>query len=281
MGGASRLLLSLLGAYLALCLLALLFQRKLMYLPLRAPELRPRDWGLSAAEEVRFGDGIHGWWLRAPAERRRELAVVFCNGNAAHMGYRVPKARELLGLGLDVLLFDYPGYGSSAGSPSKKALVAAASAAYAEVGRRGSRVGLYGESIGAAVAVEVASQQALSGRPVAFLILEGAFSSAAELGAHHYWFLPVRWFLIDRFEPAAQIDRVGCPLLMLHAENDEVVPLALAQRLYQRAGEPKRLVILPRAGHNDLPFAAELEYRRAIADFLAALAPAPNRNPDA
>jgi fermentation-respiration switch protein FrsA (DUF1100 family) len=67
---------------------------------------------------------------------------------------------------------------------------------------------------------------------------------------------------------------------MLHAENDEVVPLALAQRLYQRAGEPKRLVILPRAGHNDLPFAAELEYRRAIADFLAALAPAPNRNPD-
>jgi len=262
-----RFVIGLLGAYLAICLLAFLLQRKLMYFPIRSPDLQPAAWGLPQAERLTVEPGLCGWWLRAPEAQRRDLAVVLCNGNAGHIGYRAPKARVLADLGLDVLLFDYPGYGCSAGAPSRASLVRAGEAAFAAARRRARRVGLYGESIGSAVAVEIAAGAA----EPAFLILEGSFPSAADLARHHYPILPVRWFLLDRFDSAARIERAGCPALFLHAAEDEVVPLSFGRRLYERAREPKRFAALPRAGHNDLPFAAEADYRRVIAEFLESL----------
>ena len=165
-----NLILTLLGAYGALCLLLLVFQGRLIYFPARGVGTDPSLYGMTFAEvEVTAADGVrlHGWWLPAA---EAEGVVLFSHGNAGNIEGRIGSARAFLEMGLSVLLYDYRGYGRSAGRPSEEGLYLDAEAFHdhlvQEEGFDPTRLLLYGESLGSAVSVELARR-----RPVAGLIL--------------------------------------------------------------------------------------------------------------
>jgi hypothetical protein len=108
-----------------------------------------------------------------------------------------------------------------------------------------------GESLGTGVAVALAVET----EPLA-LILRSPFTSIADVAAHHYWFLPVRRLLWDRFDSRARIGLLRCPIAIVAAERDRVVPIALSRGLFEAASEPKTFVTVPRADHNDAVLAA-------------------------
>jgi hypothetical protein len=268
-------LLALAGVYLALCAAAFFLQRQYMYFPLGVLPAAPAETGLkgfaAVALETADGSKLAAWWKPPPAEAP---AVVLFHGNAGSIADRVFKAAALAEAGFGLLMVEYRGYGGNPGAPSESGLYedARAAARFLEAqGLARRRWVLYGESIGAGPAVQLAQELAARGPDgrdrLGGVILEAAFTSTADLAAGLYWFLPMRLLVRDRFDNLGKIASIGAPLLIVHGERDEIVPLAHARRLFAAAREPKTLRLVPGAGHNDLfgPEAAE-----AILDFVRA-----------
>jgi uncharacterized protein len=242
-----------------------LLQRRLIYFPAPGPVL-PATSVLPGAEDVSFptADGLrlHGWFVPGevdiPAQpspgvghaRLGGPAVLVCNGNAGDRSMRAALAAALSRLGLGVLLFDYRGYGGNPGSPSEDGLAADARAAAAYLAARPEvdpdRVVYLGESLGAAVALRLATE-----RPPAALVLRSPFVSLAEVGREHYPVLPVSLLLRDRYDSARLAGRLAAPLLVVAGGRDRIVPASHSRRLFDAAPEPKRLVVLDGADHND------------------------------
>ena len=149
-----------------------------------------------------------------------------------------------------MLLFDYRGFGGNSGSPTEDGLAADARAVKQYVASRPNvdptRIIYFGESLGAAVAVSLAVAQ-----PPAALILRSPFSSIADVGRVHYPWLPVAWIVKDRFPSIERIARVTSPTLFIAGDRDRIVPASQTQALFEAAGGPKDLMILPGADHND------------------------------
>jgi hypothetical protein len=247
-------------------------QRRMMYFPTDdVPP--PGAIGLSSAEPVTLetSDGLvlNGWFLAAPRPSPRLTILVF-NGNAGNRTHRGPLAAALNRHGFQVLLLDYRGYGGNPGTPSESGFAADSRAARAYVLGRSdvdaSRLVYFGESLGAAVAVELAVEY-----PPAALVLRSPFTSMADVGQHHYPFLPVRLLLRDRFPSIDRIHLIRSPLLVLAGARDRIVPIRQSQRLYAAAPDPKRIVIAPEADHNDHELLAGDEMILAITRFLQPL----------
>ncbi len=236
-----------------------LFQRRLLYFPTPGP-VPPAASVLPGAEDVTFetADGLRlaGWFVPAPpgdrAGRvgRARPAVLVCNGNGGDRSMRAPLAAALSRMGLAVLLFDYRGYGGNPGHPTEEGLAADARAALGYLAGRPEvdpeRVIYFGESLGAAVALRLATE-----RPPAALVLRSPFASLAEVGRRHYPVLPVSLLLRDRYDSAALAGRLDAPLLVVAGGRDQIVPAGHSRRLFDAAPQPKRLVVLDGAGHND------------------------------
>ncbi|GAB4266303.1 MAG: alpha/beta hydrolase [Deferrisomatales bacterium] len=237
-----------------------------VYFPDRSLSGAPGAVGLGY-EEVRFpaADGVelHGWWVPGEAVGP---CIVFFHGNTGNISHRLDILKRLHNrLGLGVFLFDYRGYGKSAGKPSEAGLYADARGARAVVrdrgwGRRGEI--LFGRSLGAAVAIQSAVEA-----PPSALVLESAFSSLSDLARIRHPILAqlVSGWLEGRYAPAETIGRVRAPLLFLHGARDRTVPIGVAWRLYDAAGEPKWFRTLPSAGHDDLAFVGGAPYWEAWA----------------
>src|ERR1700704_6625340 len=162
---------------------------------------------------------------------------------------RVDRFRALTADGTGLVALSYRGYGGSSGSPTEAGLIKDAEAAYAFTVARyaPARIVVWGESLGTGVAVALAAE-----KPVGHVVLQSPFSSAADVGAERYWFVPVRLLMKDQFRSDLRIGKVAAPVLVLHGDQDQVVPFALGERLYWLINSPKRLVAFPGAGHNDL-----------------------------
>lgn len=249
-------------------------QRGLIYFP-DGQTPAPGAFGLPDAEPQTFETEdeltLGGWFLPARSSATGYTVIIF-NGNAGHRGYRAGLAAQLAARGLAVFLFDYRGYGGNPGLPSEAGLTRDARAALAYLGRRPgvdlTRIVFFGESLGAAVAVQLALEF-----PPAALILRSPFSSMTAIGSHHYPILPVRWLLRDRYPSIDRIRRITSPLLIVAGEEDRIVPLADTQRLFDAAPEAKRLVVIPGADHNDEALAEGPALVRAIVDSLKAGGP--------
>jgi fermentation-respiration switch protein FrsA (DUF1100 family) len=234
-------------------------------------DLRPEQLGVEGDEVyLRTEDGVrlHAFFLPAPGATR---GLLFLHGNAGNASHRLPNAAELARLGTHVLLLDYRGYGASEGRPSEEGVYADARAGLEHlVEKRGLRVGrivLFGRSLGSAVAVDLAR-----GRGLAGLILESAFSSAADV-ARGLLGPPGALLVRDRFDPAAKIGEVRCPILFFHGDRDDIVPYRLGRRLFEAAPEPKSFETLRNAGHNDTVLVGGRAYFRRIGAFLDEVAP--------
>lgn len=252
---------------------------RLVYFPVREHDGgTPARLGL-AYDDVRLtaGDGVplHAWWV---PHTDAAPAVLFLHGNAGNISHRLDKLAVLHALGASVLLLDYRGYGASGGEPDEPGLYRDAEAAWrwlTDRGERAERIVVYGESLGGTVGTALAAERDVGG-----LVLESTPSSILAVAKHHYPLLPVGLFLAARYDALRRIGRVRAPVLVLHSPDDEIVPFAMAEALFEAAPEPKRLVRL-RGGHNDAFLRAATTYRDALRDFLRMLrAATPQTAPD-
>jgi uncharacterized protein len=261
------------AAVVILVALAWLFQRRLIYLPDQG-RVPPAGTVVQGGQDVAFdtADGLRlaGWFVPAAGGHGRATVLVL-NGNAGNRAARAPLAAGLSRAGLSVLLVDYRGYGGNRGVASERGLLADARAARAYLATRGdvdpARIVYFGESLGAAVAVQLALE-----RPPMALVLRSPFTSLADVGRIHYPFLPVRLLLRDRYAAIDQVGGLRCPVLVVAGDRDDIVPWQQSRRLAEAIAGPKRFVLVPGAGHNDLELLAGQRMIGEVVRFVAAAA---------
>jgi len=242
-------------------------QRRLIYFPSPGPVPSAAvvlENGIDVVLETADGIALDAWYFPG---RTGAPAVMVCNGNAGDRSMRAALAVALNRLGMSVLLFDYRGYGGNPGRPSEEGLAADARAAEAWLAARPGvdRIVYFGESLGAAVAIDLAVE-----RPPAALVLRSPFTSLADVAAVHYPWLPARRLLLDRYPSIERIPSVHVPVLVIAGDRDDIVPAELSKRLFDAAGEPKRYVVIPRAGHNDPEMLDGRQMLDEIGGFLSA-----------
>ena len=246
-----------------------LFQSRLVYFPNIAgtdPAANPSRLGLSY-EEVDFSstDGVrlHGWFIPAPAARG---VLLFFHGNAGNITHRLDSIAIFNRLGLSVFIFDYRGFGQSSGRPTEQGTYDDAEAAwhYLTAQRRvaPADIVIFGRSLGASIGAWLAARTA----PRA-LILESAFTSAPDVAARYYWFLPVRALARIRYDTDAYLRQVAAPVLVIHSADDEIIPVEHGQQLFAAAGEPKSFLELW-GGHNQGFLLSEPVYSNGLGEFL-------------
>jgi fermentation-respiration switch protein FrsA (DUF1100 family) len=258
--------------YLAILLLLRLNETRLVYAPgPRTLTPPPPALGLDP-ETVEFTteDGVRlvAWVMRSPAATRW---LLICHGNYGNLSDagRPRHYAGLLAAGLNLLAFDYRGYGASGGAPSEAGLYRDAGAAWRYLTETRhvppERIVLFGHSLGSAVAVELATRV-----PAAGLILDGALTSVVARAQEAYPWVPVRWIARSRYPSLERIPQLTLPKLFLHARADEVIPFAHGRRLYQAAPPPKTFVALA-GGHGDAFERDSATYFGAIRRFVGAL----------
>lgn len=235
-----------------------LLQRRLIYFPDRsavgsAAQVVPgaRDVTLRTSDGLRLSA-----WLVPPAGAPdRRVGVLVAPGNAGNREARAPLAAALAAEGLTVLLLDYRGYGGNPGSPSEAGLArdvrAARTALLTQARIPAGRLLYYGESLGAAVVTELATEH-----PPAGLVLRSPFTDLAAVGAEHYPWLPVGLLLRDRFPVADQVARVDVPTVVVYGTADSVVPPAQSRTVADRAMGPVWVFAVDGADHNDVSLLA-------------------------
>ena len=242
----------------------------LLYSPSRAivetPDragLNYRDVGLETAD----GERLHGWWIGARTDSLGHLLL--CHGNGGNVSDRLPHAAVLTAAGFDVLLFDYRGYGRSTGRPSEEGTYRDARAALRCVleqpGVEPGRVLYLGESLGGAVALDLALE-----RPPAGIVLLSAFTGVREMGRVHYPLIPPA-LVPDAYPTLRRIRGLRAPLLVLHGDRDDIVPLSQGRALFEAAPGPKHIHVFHGLGHNDLVPLAGAEFARVIASWVSRL----------
>lgn len=255
-------------------------ERELVYRPVRDYARTPADLGL-AHEELWLvvprqdgpgGQRIHGWWL--PAARSDAPTLLYLHGVRWSLGNNLFRIARWHGLGFNVLAIDYRGFGRSDGElPSETLIQADARAAWAEVRRREPREDrrfIYGHSLGAAVALELAVNE----KDAAGVIAEAGFTSLPDVVAGRN--LPVGALLTQRFDSLDRVGALAIPSLFIHGTADNVVPAWMSERLYAAAPTPKRLLLIEGGSHSNFTGAGMALLQSEVADFVrlaGALAP--------
>ena len=208
------------------------------------PDPRIRDVWIDA--NIKGSERLHGWWL--PLEGASE-ALVICHGNGGNVCTRGPSlVRFADGLKRSILIFDYPGYGKSPGSPNEEKCYESARAASRWLLAQGfasERVVIYGESLGGGVATKLAAE--VDHRA---LILMKTFTTLPDVAKSYFPMLPTQLLMSNRFDNASRIKECKRPILIAGATADSIVPYRFAQRLFEMANEPKRFRVLEGDEHN-------------------------------
>jgi uncharacterized protein len=225
------------------------------------------------AEEVWFrnaeGMRLYGWFFHSKTGPAT-ATVVYAHGNGGNLSYCDWVGESLAARGFDVLLFDYRGFGRSEGEAvGEGGLYADAEAAYdfiiKERGVPSGRVVLYGQSLGTAAMADVAAR-----RECGALVLESGLSSAGDMAGTMMPWLPrfVRGLTKNKLDSVSKLPRVRCPVLVVHGDRDALIPVSQGRSLFDAAPEPKRLIIIQGAGHNDLSNVGGEKYIDTLAEFI-------------
>lgn len=245
-----------------------LVDRTFLFYPYQEWVATPEDGGIPFEDlmlTAEDGTAISAWFV--PARDPAAPVLLFCHGNAGNISHRVHNLVLLNRIGMSVLIFDYPGFGRSGGRPLESGVYRSAHTAYRHLreqrGVPDERIVLFGRSLGAAAAVELAA----GGRGRA-LIMEGAFTDLYAMGRHLYPVLPLPRRLKRKYPSARWLAEVRMPVLIIHGEADRLVPVSMARRLYQLARRPKDLYLIPGAGHNETVQLGGGEYGDRIRRFI-------------
>ena len=243
-------------------------QRQLIYFPDSTP-VPPAGDVISGARDLTLhtADGLElgAWFIPSTAQVDTGMAVLVAPGNGGNRAGRAGLAEELSRRGLAVLLMDYRGYGGNPGSPSQDGLAAdaeAAAAALVELGYPLQRTVYFGESLGSAVVAALHVRH-----PPAGIVLRSPFTELAEVGAHHYPWLPVRALLRDRFPEVELLAASDVPITVIYGDHDSVVPPMLSARVADHAPSLAERVVIAGADHND-----PIMFGPRVADAVARLA---------
>jgi fermentation-respiration switch protein FrsA (DUF1100 family) len=230
--------------------------------------MTPSRLGLEA-EEVHLapepGIHLHAWFFPRPDPL---ASLLFCHGNAGNVSHRLENVFYLLQTGFQVLLFDYRGYGHSTGQPSEEGLYQDAVSAWRHLVERADTTSapriIFGRSLGGAVAIELASRVQADG-----LIVESTFTSIRTL-ARLVLPLPMPELPV-KYDSLSKIGQLKMPLLAIHGQEDELIPFADGQVLFDAAPEPKAWYPIPGAGHNDTYLTGGEAYFQRLAAFASEL----------
>lgn len=224
-------------------------QRHLMYHPdtLRSD---PSVFGLGNIKEIKLetpdGETVVCWWGKASPGKP---TLLYFHGNAGTLSTRSERIRNYHQRGYGMLMMTYRGFGGSTGQPSERANVRDAKLAYDWLIRQGvtaDQIVVYGESLGSGVAVQLAAA-----KPLAGVILDAPYTSMVDVAVLHYPYLPARWFLIDRYVSRNFIGKINAPLLIVHGDQDAIIPVVMGNEMFRLAKEPKELAVIAGAGHAD------------------------------
>jgi fermentation-respiration switch protein FrsA (DUF1100 family) len=244
-----KIVLGLAAAYLVVGIAVLIAQRRLMYFP-DSTRVPPSSFALPGVEEVVLtpadGARLVAWYGRASPGLP---TILYFHGNAGNLASRSERVRKFLAQGIGIFMLSYRGYSGSTGSPTERANVADAKLAYDLLLKEGiapEDIILYGESLGSGVAVQLAAERRVGG-----IILDAPYTSIVDVAAGAYPIFPVRWFVFDRYETMRYLPDVQAPVLVLHGEEDEIIPVEMGRAVYAAASGPKEIVTFPGAGHSD------------------------------
>jgi pimeloyl-ACP methyl ester carboxylesterase len=246
------------AAYLALCALMFATQRSQIYFP--TPESHH-----SGAQVLRLeshGERINVWHVPRPGVR----ALIYFGGNAEDTALDID-AFSVAFPDHSLYLVNYRGYGGSSGRPEEAGLLADALTVYDHVRTQHSDITAMGRSLGSGVAVHLASE-----RPVTRLVLVTPYDSLVNVARHHFRFLPVGTLMRDRYDSASRASKVRAPVLVVIAEDDEIIPRARSEALVAAfPAEQVRTVLVSGQGHNTLDLAPA--YLGSVAEFLTVAGP--------
>ncbi len=242
-------------------------ERFFVYFPTREITVTPAAAGLSFKDLTITTDDnvrLNGWYVPNPAAR---WTVVVFHGNAGNISHRVEWIQLLHSLPASVLIVDYRGYGKSEGRPHEQGLYRDAQATYRwwSENRKSAngRIALIGESLGGAVAVDLASRV-----PVDALVLQSTFSSAWDMAKTLFPIGLLQPLAGVHFDSVAKIRTIRCPKLIIHGDRDDIVPFRLGRKLFEAAAPPKEFYTVTGAAHNDLIWAAGNGYILKLRDFM-------------
>lgn len=217
------------------------FEHHQVYHPSRARDATGAELGRPFEEahfQSRDGVALHGWFFPAAVgSPRGSRVLLFCHGNAGNITHRLDTCEALLETGAAVFVFDYRGYGQSRGRPSEEGTYLDAQAAHAWLRAKGfpaSHILAFGESLGGAVACELALREACGG-----LVLQSTFTSIPDIGAELFPWLPVRWIARIRYDTQAKLPRVNVPVLVMHSRADDLIAFAHGEKNFAAANPPK------------------------------------------
>jgi fermentation-respiration switch protein FrsA (DUF1100 family) len=212
---------------------------------------------------------ISAWVIPAPASQPADFWILICHGNFGNIGFgRRPEFYSFMrDTGVNLLAFDYRGYGQSTGTPDEQGLYDDTKASYDYLvharGIRPDRIVIFGHSLGSAMAIELASHV-----PAAGLVVEGAFTSVVERAQELYPMFPINLISTQRFVSIDRVRSIEMPKLFLHSPEDTAIPFAHGERLFEAARPPKRFVSV-RGGHDDAYRIDRAVYFGAIADLVS------------
>ena len=264
-----RIAVGLVLAYVALLILAWLFQERLAFPAPRAPVPDPTRVGLANGEKIELltkdGTRLAGWYL-APQTVEDGSALLWFYGNGENIATIWPIVREFQPPNAALLVVDYPGYGGSGGRATEAGMYGAADAAYAALAARPEvdprRIYVYGRSLGTAAATYTATHH-----PVAGLILESPFTNATDMARHAYRIFPS--FIVRlSLDNLGRIKQVRCPVLLFHGTGDRLVPLEMGMQVAAAARGPVELVLLQGSGHNESYAVGGNQYRNKVWAFV-------------
>ncbi len=235
--------------------------------PFPRGEWGPEEIGLPI-EDVWFraedGVALHGWWMRHPAAQGTLLC---CHGHSGSIAHRIDLYHGLRHFRMNLLAFDYRGYGRSGGTPSEKGLFRDVRAAYdtlvGDLGEAAERVVLFGQSLGGAVAIDGALH-----RPVAGLVVQSSFIDLKAMARNAYPHVPLHVIARNQFRNLGKVEELAVPKLFVHGAADPRIPPSHSRALYARARAPKELLVVPGAGHHDVHLAGGRRYFWCVARFL-------------
>src|SRR5688572_8124144 len=244
------------GVYLAFAAIARFLAGRALYYPDVASRRAPE--GL---QKIRDADGEDIAVLHLPNPAAR-FTIWFFHGNAEDLGDLEPWLRVVRDAGYSVFAFDYPGYGLSGGRPSESNLYAAARTVRTYLREQLSvpaeKTLIYGRSVGGGPAVQIATEERVAG-----VVLQSTFTSVFRVLTR------VRLLPFDYFENERKLARISSPILVMHGEQDEIIPFFHAEMLFAAAKEPKRFYRVPGAAHNDFLLVAGRRYWDVLREFSA------------